>query len=95
MLHKLYTMIDMMQEKYEDKRERIKLQEQLIAMKEEKQELLEKMHEMETHLHDAKEALAMYELEKQVCNSSLSSISSEKNVQVLLKDTLEEQGPNY
>ena len=41
MLQKLYIMIDRMQEKYEDKRESIKLQEQLIAMKEEKQELLE------------------------------------------------------
>ena len=46
MLQKLYIMIDRMQEKYEDKN--IKLQEQLIAMKEEKQELLENLHEMET-----------------------------------------------
>ena len=41
-------MNDMVQEMYEDKREIIILQEQLISMKEEKQELIEKMHEMET-----------------------------------------------
>ena len=63
-------------------------------MKEEKQELLEKMHEietqlhienenlarmheMETHIHDANKALAVYEHEKEACNSSLSSISSQ------------------
>ena len=43
-------------------------------MKEEKQELLEKLHEMETKLYDAKENLAKYLHEKEVCNSSLSSI---------------------
>ena len=75
MLQKLYIMNDMVKEMYEDKRENIKLQEQLIAMKEEKQELLEKMHEMETQFHDAKEALAMYVHEKEVWNSSLSSNS--------------------
>ena len=46
-------------------------------MKEENQELLEKMHEMETQLHDANETLAKNVLEKEVCNSSLSSISSQ------------------
>ena len=51
-------MNDMVQEMYEDKRESIILQEQLIAMKKEQQELLENMHEMETHLHIANENLA-------------------------------------
>ena len=77
MLQKLYTMIYRMQEKYEDKRESVKIQEQLITMKEEKQEILERMHEMETQLHISKEALAKHVLEKEVCNSSLSSISSQ------------------
>ena len=70
MLHKLYIMIDRMQEKYEDKWESIKLQEQLIAMKEEKQELLENMHELETRLHVANEALArMHDMETQLHDS--------------------------
>jgi hypothetical protein len=56
---------------------RVVLQEELMAMKEEKQELLEKMHEMEIQLHDAKETLAKYVHENEVCNSSLSSISSQ------------------
>ena len=47
-------MKDMVQKMYEDNRESTKLQEQLVAMKKEKQELLQKMHEMETQLHDAK-----------------------------------------
>ena len=45
-MQKLYIMIDMVQEKYEDKN--IKLQEQFISMKEEKQEIFENIHEMET-----------------------------------------------
>ena len=36
-----------------------------------------RMHDMEIQLYDAKEALAKYVNEKEVCNSSLSSISSE------------------
>ena len=43
-----------------------------MAMKEEKQELLEKMHEIEIQLHDAKETLAKHVHENEVCNSSLS-----------------------
>ena len=37
------------------------------------------MHEMEIHLHDAKEALAKHVLEEEVNNWSLSSISSQDN----------------
>ena len=72
LLQNIFIIIDMAQEMFEDKREIIILQEQLIAMKEEKKELLEKMHEMETQLHDAKEALTMYVHEKEACNSILS-----------------------
>ena len=46
-------------------------------MREEKQEFLEKMHEMEIHLHDAKKTLTKYVHENEVRNSSLSSISSQ------------------
>ena len=84
----------MVQEMFEDKKERTILQEKLISMKEEKQELLEKMnemetqihvanesiarmYEMETQLHDAEETLAKHMFEKEVCKSSLSSVSSQ------------------
>ena len=68
MLQKLYIMIDRVQDKYEDKN--IKLQEQLIAMKEEKKELLENMHEMETQLNVSNEKLArMHEMETQLHDS--------------------------
>ena len=40
-------------------------------------ENIEKMHDIETQLHDVKEALANNLLEKDVCNSILSSISSQ------------------
>ena len=53
------------------------IQDNLIAMKEEKQELLENMHEMEIQLHDSKETLAKYVHENELCNSSLSSIPSQ------------------
>ena len=48
-----------------------------MSMKEDKQELLEKMHEMEILLHDAKETPPKYVHEHQVCNSSLFSVSSQ------------------
>jgi hypothetical protein len=48
-----------------------------MAMKEEKDQLLEKLHEMETQLHEAKETLTKYMHEHKVCNVSLSSNSSQ------------------
>ena len=77
MLQELIIIRDMVQEMNEDRKENTILQEELMAMKEEKQELLENMHEMENQLHDAKEALAMYKIEKEVYNAILSSISSQ------------------
>ena len=58
------------------------------------------MHDMETQLHDAKEALAMYVHEKEVCNSSLSSIYSqdecvgyfERNIRVIGSKLLMKMG---
>ena len=41
-------MRDMVQEFVEDRKDNTKLQEKLMAMKKEKQELLENMHEIET-----------------------------------------------
>ena len=52
---------------YKDNKERNILQEKLISMKEEKQELLEQMHEMETQLHIANENLERFhEMETQL-----------------------------
>jgi hypothetical protein len=77
MLKEFVTMRDMVQELWEDREESIVLQEQLMAMKEEKDQLLEKLHEMETQLHEAKETLTKYMHEHEVCNVSLSSNSSQ------------------
>ena len=60
MLQEHSIMRDMAQEMNEDRKENTILQEELTTTKEEKQELLEKMHEMEIQLHDAKETLAKY-----------------------------------
>lgn len=90
MLQELIIMRDMVQEMNEYRKENTILKEELMAMKKEKQEILEKMHEMEIQLHDAKETLAKYVHENEVWNSSLSSISSQNECFVLLKDTLEE-----
>jgi hypothetical protein len=78
MLKELLTMKDMVQELWEDREESIVLQEQLMAMKEEKDQLLEKLHEMENQLHEAKETLTKYMHEHEVCNVSLSSNSSQE-----------------
>jgi hypothetical protein len=77
MLKEFVTMRDMVQELWEDREERIALEEQLMAMKKEKDQLLEKLHEMETQLHEAKETLTKYMHEHEVCNVSLSSNSSQ------------------
>jgi hypothetical protein len=77
MLKEFVTMRDMVQGLWEDREERIALEEQLMAMKKEKDQLLEKLHEMETQLHEAKETLTKYMHEHEVCNVSLSSNSSQ------------------
>ena len=74
-------MNDMVQEMYEDNRENIILQENLISKNEEKQEILENMHEMETRLHIANEALEkMHETETQLhdAKEALSKYVHEK-----------------
>jgi hypothetical protein len=70
-------MRDMVQEMWEDRKESIVLQEKLMAMKEEKHLLLEKLHEMETQLHEAKETLTKYMHEHEVRNVGFSSNSSQ------------------
>ena len=56
----LLTMRDLMKEMCEDRNECISLEEQLMAMKQEKEQLLKKLHEMEIQLHEAKETLTKY-----------------------------------
>jgi hypothetical protein len=77
MLKEILTMRDVMKEMCEDRKESIALEEQLMAMKKEKDQLLEKLHEMEIQLHEAKETLTKYMHEHKVCNVSLSSNSSQ------------------
>jgi hypothetical protein len=76
LLKEILTMRDLMKEMCEDK-ERISLEEQLKAMKKEKDQLLQRLHEMEIQLHEAKETLTKYMHEHEVCNVSLSSNSSQ------------------
>jgi hypothetical protein len=78
MFKALLTMKDMVQELWKDREESIVLQEQLMAMKEEKDQLLEKLQQMKNQLHEAKETLTKYMHEHEVCNVSLSSNSSQE-----------------
>jgi hypothetical protein len=77
MLKEFITMRDVVQEMWEDRKESIVLQEKLMAMKEEKHQLLEKLHDMETQFHEAKETLTKYMHEHEVCNVVFSSNSSQ------------------
>jgi hypothetical protein len=79
MFNALLTMKDMVQELWKDREESIVLQEQLMAMKEEKEQLLEKLQEMEKQLQEAKETLTKYMHDHEVCNVSLSSNSSQED----------------
>ena len=63
---------------YEGRRESTRLREQLIAMKQEKEGILQRMHEMEMQIHHAQEALTKHMREAEVNHSILSSISSSK-----------------
>jgi hypothetical protein len=77
MLKEILTMRDLMKEMCEDRNESIAFEEQLMAMKKEKDQLLQKLHEMEIQLHEAKETLTKYMHEHKVCNVCLSSNSSQ------------------
>ena len=71
-----YILKDMVQIMYDDRRESTRIHEKLVAMKQEKEGLLQRMHEMEMQLHQAQEALTNNMLEAKVIHSNLSSISS-------------------
>jgi hypothetical protein len=72
-LEELITMRDLMEKMYDNN---IALEEQLMAMKQEKDQLLQRIHEMENQLQEAKETLTKYMHEHKVCSVSLSSNSS-------------------
>ena len=78
MFNALLTMKDMVQELWKDREESIVLQEQLMAMKEENGQLLEKLQEMENQLQEAKETLTKYMHAHEVCNVSFPSNSSQE-----------------
>ena len=61
---------------FEDKRESTELREKLFSMKEEKEEILQILHDMERQLHQAQEALTKKMHEEEVIHSNLSSVSS-------------------
>ena len=67
---------DMVQILFEDRRESTKLREQLFSMKEEKEEILQILHDMERQLHQAQEALTKKMHEEEVIHSNLSIVSS-------------------
>jgi hypothetical protein len=79
MFNALLTMKDMVHVLWKDREESIVLQEQLVAMKEEKDQLLKKLQEMENQLQEAKETLTKYMHDHEVCNVSLSSNSSQED----------------
>jgi hypothetical protein len=64
------------------------LQEKFMAMKEEKHQLLEKLHEMETQIHEENETLTKYMHEHEVCNVGFSSNSSQAECFGVLKSIL-------
>ena len=73
----LITMRDLMKEMCEDRNTSIALEEQLMAMKQEKEQFLARLHEMEIQLHEAKETLTKYMHEHEVCIVVFSSNSSQ------------------
>jgi hypothetical protein len=78
MFNALLTMKDMVHVLWKDREESIVLQEQLMAMKEENGQLLEKLQEMENQLLEEKETLTKYMHAHVVCNVSLPSNSSQE-----------------
>ena len=69
----LKLMKDLMKVMYDNN---ISLEEQLMAMKQEKEQFVQRLQEMEIQLHEAKETLTKYMHEHKVCSVSLSSNSS-------------------
>lgn len=67
---------DMVQILFEDRRERTELREKLFAMKKEKKEILQWLHDIEMHPHQAQEALTKKMHEAKVIHSNFFLVSS-------------------
>ena len=89
-LQELIIMRDMMQEMNEDRKENAILQEELMAMKEEKKELLEKMHEMEIQLLMPREPWPSMCMKMRYAIQVYLQFPLKMNVLVFWKDALEE-----
>ena len=76
MKHEFIIWKDMVRILFEDRRESTEIREKLFAMKEEKEEILQILHDMERQLHQAQEALTKKMREEEVIHSNLSSVSS-------------------
>ena len=70
-----YILKDRVQILFEDRKESTRLCDKLVAMKQEKEEIIQIMHEMEMQLHQAQEALTKNMREAEVIHSNLSSNS--------------------
>jgi hypothetical protein len=90
MLKEFVTMRNMMQEMWGDRKERIFLQEQLMAMKEEKHQLLEKLHDMETQSMRKKKPLPSTCMNMRYVMLVFLQIPLKLNALVFLKIILEE-----
>ena len=88
MKNEFFKVKDMVQILIEDQRESVKLHAQLLAMQEEKEAILQRLHDMELQFLQAQEALSKKIPEEEVNHSDLSSIFSiEKCVGSLEKHT--------
>jgi hypothetical protein len=90
-------MRDLMKEMCEDRNKSIVLEEQLMVMKQEKDHLFARLHEIEIQMHEAKETLTKYMHEhKGTCMNIRYAvlvyllIPLKMNVLVVLKVTKEE-----
>ena len=61
---------------FEDRKKNTKIREKLVSMKQEKEWILQRMHEMGMQIHQAQEGLTEHIIEAKVNHSTLSSNSS-------------------
>jgi len=81
MKNEFFKVKDMVQILLEDQRESVQLRAQLLAMKEEKEAILQRLHDMELQLLQAQEALSkkiphLQDVNHEINHSDLSSVSS-------------------
>jgi hypothetical protein len=86
----ILTLRDVMKKMCEDSDVNIALEEQLMAMKQEKDQLLQRLHEMEIQLHEAKETLTNTCMNIRYAVLVYLLIPLKMNVLVVLRVTQEE-----